>query len=351
MRTRAVPAASIPVSLSAPTGGWNARDSLANMAANDAVYSVNLFPTTTDVIVRKGHTRHATGLPGQVETLMSYAGGTSQMMFAVSSGKIYDVSSPGAVGAPEVTGLSNSRWEYVNNATPGGAYMMAVNGVDKMQYFDGTNWHTEGSGSPYNITGVDTSDVSNINIHKFRVWLVEKGTLKAYYLATGNIGGSATAFDLSGTAMLGGYLVSMYTWTIDAGYGVDDIAVFLTSKGEVIIYRGTDPSSANTWALVGIFRIGRPIGNRPCIKYSGDLLIISEDGVYPMSGALQSSRTNPRVALTDKIQYAVSSAVSRYSENFGWQLLQFPRENMIFLNVPVQEGESQQQYVMNMINK
>jgi hypothetical protein len=348
---RIVPARATPASLPAPVGGWNARDALGEMAPMDAVSLTNFYPATTDVMVRNGHTHFATGIVGQVETLFNYSGGATTKLFAIAAGSIYDVTAGGAVGAASVTGLTNSRWQYVNNTTTGGSYLQAVNGLDKMRVFDGTNWHADGDGAPYNITGVDSATLSNLTVHKFRVWFTQKNTLKAWYLATSAIGGAATAFDLSGTAQLGGYLVSMFTWTIDAGYGVDDLAAFITSMGEVIVYRGTDPSSASTWALVGVWRIGAPIGNRPCIKFSGDMLIICQDGVYPMSGALQSSRTNPKIAVTDKIQFAVSSAISLYGSNFGWQLLQFPKENMLILNVPVQAGQNQQQYVMNTINK
>jgi len=42
-------------SLAAPIGGWNARDSLAEMKPLDAVQLVNFFPTPTDVTLRKGY--------------------------------------------------------------------------------------------------------------------------------------------------------------------------------------------------------------------------------------------------------------------------------------------------------
>ena len=42
------------VSLPAPVRGWNARDSLADMKPDDAVELVNMFPQTTDVIMRYG---------------------------------------------------------------------------------------------------------------------------------------------------------------------------------------------------------------------------------------------------------------------------------------------------------
>jgi hypothetical protein len=168
-----------------------------------------------------------------------------------------------------------------------------------------------------------------------------------WYLPTNSITGAASAFDLRSVATKGGYIMGMVTWTVDAGYGVDDLAVFVTSNGEAIVYRGTDPASATTWALVGVFQIGSPIGRRFYIKFAGDALLICFDGVYPMSGALQSSRTNPKVALTDKIQSQIGSVVSTYAGNFGWQLQHFPREEMLLLNVPIGVGANQQQYVMN----
>ena len=41
-------------SITAPVGGWNARDSIAAMAVSDAVIMDNFFPSKTDVMVRKG---------------------------------------------------------------------------------------------------------------------------------------------------------------------------------------------------------------------------------------------------------------------------------------------------------
>jgi hypothetical protein len=335
----------VTASLPAPVGGWNARDSLADMSPADAVILENWFPSTSEVLLRFGFTQFATGLPGQVETVMSYNGAMNEQLKAIASGSVYDITAGGAVGAAEVTGLSNPRWEYLNFATPGGNYLYMVNGLDAAYLYDGTTWTNP------TINNVSSADLSNINLHKGRVWFIEKNSLKAWFLDAGAISGDATLFDMSSVAQLGGYLVAMATWTIDAGYGVDDLAVFLTTEGEVLIYRGTDPEVASDWALVGIFRIGAPIGKRCWMKFAGDLLIISNDGVYPLSGALQSSRTNPRVAITDKIQQAVSESIVAYGQNFGWQLVNFPRQTQLWLNVPVAEGGRQEQYAMNTITK
>jgi hypothetical protein len=320
------------------------------MAPEDAVYLTNLLPGTSDVVVRNGYTSYSTGLSGQVETIMAYSGGSTDKLFAIGSGNIYNITAGGAVGAPEVTGLSNSRSQYINVSTSGGSFLLSVNGTDKLQGYDGTNWYEDGDGT-HDISGVNTASCVQINMFKNRVWFIENNTLNAWYLPTSAIAGAAVAFPLQGIATDGGYIMAMATWTIDAGYGVDDLAVFITNKGQVIVYRGTDPSSANTWALVGVFKIGAPISRRCFLKFGGDLLLICQDGIVPMSGALQSSRTNPRVALTDKIQSAISLAVTTYGGNYGWQMVYYPKNDMLILNVPVGVGTSQQQYVMNTLTK
>ena len=332
-------------SLPSPVGGWNARDSIADMDEKDAVILTNFFPSTTSVNLRGGYSQHATGLGAQVETLISYSGAATNKLFGIAGGSVYDGTTAGAVGAAALTGLTNSRWQYINIATAGGNFIEMCNGADSVYTFDGTTW-TDRSGA---ITGVTSSTLININLHKNRVWFIQANTLKAWYLPVQSITGAASSYDLSAYCPHGGYLMAMGTWTMDAGYGVDDMAVFITSNGDCLVYRGTDPSSASTWALVGAFWIGSPIGRRCFVKYGGDLVIITQDGLLPLSRALQSSRLDPRVALTDKIQKATSDAVTNYGSNFGWTVTPFENKNALILNVPVSTNANQQQYVMNTI--
>lgn len=344
-------AVSSSVSLPSPVGGWNARDSLASMEAKDAAVMQNWFPLTTECMLRKGYTRYATGISGQVESLITYFGGTAEKMFAVASGNFYNVTSAGAVGAAVVSGKTNSRWNYTNISTSGGNFLMSANGTDKPLLYNGTTWTVIDGASTPAITGVTTTLLNNPIVFKNRMWFTEANSLRVWYLPTSSIGGAAASLDFSSIAQKGGYVVCHMTWTIDAGTGVDDYYVAVTSQGEIIIYQGTDPSSASTFALKGVWSLGSPVGNRCLYKLAGDLIYISQDGLVPLGGALQSSRVNPRVALTDKIQFAVSSAVSSYASNFGWSLLYYAPENMLILNVPVSEGTLQEQYVMNTISK
>ena len=338
-------ARAVSASISAPLLGWNARDSLADMDPLDAVILENYFPQGTYIQLRYGYSRHATGIPAQVETVMAAPLLSSNKLLAAAGTEIYDVTAGGAVGAAVQTGLTNARWQYIDYSNTSGNYVYMVNGADAPRYWDGTTWTNAA------ITGVTPASLIHINAHKSRVWFVEENSLNAWYLPTNALAGAATKFALQGVATRGGYLMAMATWTIDAGYGVDDLAVFVTSVGDVVVYRGTDVASSATWALVGVFEVGAPVGRKCFIKYAGDLLLLCRDGVEPLSGYLQSSRTNPKTALTDRIQQAMSESTTLYGENYGWQMLQFSKENMLFLNVPVQEGNLQEQYVMNTITK
>ena len=408
-------------SLPAPIGGWNARDSLAEMAATDAVTLTNWFPTPTDVTLRKGYTKYSTGITGDVNSLMNYAGPSSQTLFAAAGSNIYNCST--STASVTATGLTNSKFQHVNITTAGGSFLVACNGADAVQIYDGTAWFkvattttaqtissitnstttatlttasahglvtgnrvtiTGATAAAYNgtfvitvtsttqftytmlsnpggnasvvgtysvigITGVNSNTFVNVNLFKNRLYFTQINTLKCWYLDVNSIGGAANPLDFGSIARNGGFLQAMGTWTLDAGQGADDYAVFVTNMGEVIVYNGTDPVSATTWALTGVWQLGQTFNRRCFFKWSGDLLLLTQDGLVPLASALQSSRLDPRVNLTDKIYFAVSLAASNYYDNFGWQVNYFAAENMLILNIPISGGT--QQYVMHTITK
>jgi hypothetical protein len=310
-----------------------------------AVILQNYIPTSSSVALRKGSSSWATGISGTVETLAAYNGVTSSKLFASAGANTYNVTASGAVGAAVFTGKTNARWQHVNFATTGGQFMYMVNGADSPMLYDGTTWTVITGVSVPAITGVTTSTLINVSVFKNRLWFIEANSLKAWYLSASAIAGAANSFDLSGVFPKGGFLVAMGDWTLDSGEGVDDLAVFISSEGEVAVYKGTDPATAATWALVGIYQVGSPIGRRCMAKFGSDLLIINQDGLQLMSAALSSSRAYAQQSVTDKIQPTISQMVNTYSTNFGWQITLHPKEDCIFLNVPI-TGNSEQ-YLMN----
>jgi len=418
---QAKPFSALTASVTAPIGGWNARDSVAAMPPTDAVTLTNLYPTPTDVTLRKGYSKFSIGITGKINTLMNYAGATTQKLFAAAGTAIYNCDTATATNVYTIT---NDRFQYVNISNPAGNFLVACNGTDPTLIYDGTNWikmATTGtaatissitrvgtlatlttttphglitgnqitvsgaiptayngtfvvtvtgastltytmastpSGSAtvvgsylvnFGVTGVDSSVFINVNLFKNRLYFTEKNTLKVWYLPVNSLGGAASALDFGGIARNGGFLQGMATWTIDAGQGADDYAVFITNMGEIIVYNGTDPSDATTWALKGVWQLGYVFSRRCFYKWAGDILLLTQDGLVPLASALQSSRLDPRVNLTDKIFFAISQAADTYSTEFGWQVIYYAKPNMLVINIPNSGGT--EQYVMHTISK
>ena len=411
----------LTASLPSPIGGWNARDSVAQMPPTDAVSLTNLYPTPTDVQLRKGYSKKSIGITGKVNTLMNYAGANTQKLFAAAGSAIYNCDTSTATN---VFAITNDKFQYVNITNAGGNFLVACNGTDPTLIYNGTNWikmattttaaaitsitrsgtlatmttstpHGLATGNQititgnlpaafngtyivtvtgastltyvmattpasdattigtylvtFGVTGVNSNTFISVNLFKNRLYFTEKNTLKVWFLPVNALGGAASPLDFGGIARNGGFLQAMATWTIDAGEGVDDYAVFVTNMGEAIVYNGTDPANADTWALKGVWQLGYIYSRRCFYKWGGDVLLLTQDGLVPLASALQSSRLDPRINLTDKIFFAISQAADAYSNEFGWQVIYYAKPNMLIINVPDTSGS--QQYVMHTISK
>lgn len=337
--------------LPAPIGGLNARDALSAMKPEDAIIIDNIIPDNGKCRLRSGYEEHANGIPSNyVETVMEYAppNGLVQL-FAAGQTEIYDVTSAGAVGAAVVTGQTNGRWQSTMMATTGGNFLAIVNGVNNYQTYNGSAW-TDQNAAILGITGgsADTKEFSNIALHASRLWFVQRNTLDAWYLPTGAITGTVVKFPLGPLCKLGGSLLAIGTWTKDGGDGMDDLWVAITTKGEVIVYQGTDPASADTWQKVGVFRIAEPIGKRCMIKVGGDLGIITSTGIALLSQLIGTNLSGQRrISITNKISGAFIDMYKTAGGNFGWQIQEFASQALVLINVPAVERTTSYQFVIN----
>lgn len=343
-----------PVPIPAPVAGWNAIDPLADMDPKYAPILINWVPRTSWIELRAGYNAwcQALGANGPVETLMTYrpVGGT-QFLFAAAGGNFYNVSNQSAPVSVR-SGFANNRWQYLNFDVPGGSnYLYAVNGSDNPQLWDGTTWTI-----PTLTDGPPQTSIFNIHAHQNRLWFIPINSTKIYYLPASSIIGSFTGagagvVDLGAFMTQGGFVVAMGTWTYNGGQGPQNLAVFVTSRGQVIIYAGSDPTSSTTWTLVGVFDLPPPLGVR-CLKQIGaDLGIITLQGVLPLSQSIQLDTGAVRqAAITGRIQNAMLQAAASYQTNFGWELISYPAQGLLFLNVPQQTNVSQVQFVQNFLN-
>lgn len=332
------------VRLPAPSGGWNARDAYEAMKPNHAIRLTNWVPGLLGVTMRKGNTQYATGMTDTVETLMEYApvNASGRKLFAAAGASVFDASAAGAVGAASLTGMTSAAYQHTMFTTSAGSYLYIVNGADAPRHYDGSAWATPA------ITDATPANFITVTAHKNRLWFAEKNRLDAWYLPTSSIAGAATKFPLGPLCKLGGSLTAIGTWSRDGGDGADDLFVAVTSEGEVIVYQGTDPATASTWSLVGVFRIARPLSRRCFVKAGADLGVLTVDGpvslgqVLPAAGSVQR-----RATLTDMISDAFRLAYSIAPSDSAWSIIEAPSEGLIIMNVPSATAGTTSQYVMS----
>ena len=229
-------------------------------------------------------------------------------------------------------------------STAGGNFLVLCNGADSVRNYDGTTWTTPA------ITGVTSANLIQVASWKRRLWFVEKSSTKAWYLPTDSIAGAANSLDLGAVFRLGGKLTRIISASFDSfGQGLSDFIGFLSTNGELAVYNGTDPSTVGTFALVGVFRLGTPIGDRCTYQSGGDAVIITNDGALSLMQMLRVDRTEaPRAAITDKIAPLFVQAWQDYGTNYGWQIIGYPSAHLVIVNVPT-ASTTAVQYVMNAI--
>jgi len=320
------------------------------MRSLQAVQMDNIFPDISDVMLRRGSDTWITGANSAIKSLHAYESASGAKLFASTTTKIYDATTTGTFGASVVTCTSGA-WSSTNMSTSGGQFLVMVNGVDSMQVYDGSTWNAITGISTPAITGVATTALSYVVQHQRRLWFVKANSMDLYYLPVDSYAGAASVFPVGPLFKKGGKVTAIGTWTVDGGTGSQDFFVIVTSAGELAVYQGTDPADATKWSLVGVYEAGKPVGTRPFADFGGDLLYLSENGLFPVSEFLQSAILDVTKAVNFLVQGAYLPMVEAYKTVAGWQVLAFRRGNFLLINLPVAADTTSVQFVMNLTTK
>lgn len=321
-------------------GGLNAAASLMAMPKKDAVILENFFPFPDRLQQREGYTSHVTGLASPAYRMHVYSGSTgTEKLYATTDSGVYDVSTAGAVGAAAIA-LTNGKTSGAMLSTGAAHYLMLVNGTDSLVQYNGTAWSSVAT-----LGVVNTNTLSAVEVYRQRLYFAKKNSLTFYFLPANSVSGTMTSYELGAIFRQGGYIVAMGTWTLDSGSGPDDQLAIVSSKGEIAVFSGSDPSSSSTWAFRGVYYIGKPLGSNPLYKYGGDLLFLGENGLYPLSQTVQSAAIERTRSVTDKIRQLFNDAAVEFSANEGWQIIAQPNIPMLLVNVPA--SPQRKQFVMH----
>lgn len=343
-----------PASTPAPTSGLNSRDPLQSMPLQYAVNLTNFVATPQGVSVREGYRDYATNIDGYVNTLMPYTAvpPASDKLFAAAGSRIYDATQVGAA-TETVNGLLSSQWSHINFTGTAGHYLVACNGVDAPRHWNGSTWvqwmYNASPSVPGQVGGISNPvKFQSVISHQKRLWFVEKNSTVAWYLPINSVGGIAVSFDFGALFPRGGTLTALTSWSMNGGTGMQNFLVAISSSGDTVIYDGTDPSDSTKWTLKGTWQLGAPVGNNCFKRYGGDTLLLSQDGLMPLSTYMQSTTTQS--ALTDAIRPTLASLTNTQRGLPGFQIQDYLARNLLILNVPQINPDSNIQFIYNTIS-
>lgn len=338
----------------APVGGLNTYDSISSMPETEALILRNWLPASYGCQLRQGSRLHADEFTGDVSTLMTWSSSAGvSKVFAVDDDGIYDITTIGAVSGTPAVAVTNSWLQHTNMGNAAGNHLIAFNGTDNGFWYSAAGWQrlAAGDGSVAGTwNGVDPADLIQCTVHQKRLWAVEVESNLAWYLPPNQLYGVAASFDFGPCFTRGGYLQALTTWTHDGGNGPEDYLLAISSGGQVAVYKGLDPSSADTWELVGVYFIGETFTRRCWIQYGGDVVFLTSQGLLTMAGILKSTGgTNFSNALSRKIQSTLSNLTIEGSTRDGWELVLYTPANMLMVNIPGTSTSQNVQLVFNTI--
>ncbi len=345
-------------SLPAPVGGLNGAISYDEMPLNEAIVMDNYIPKSSSVSLRKGYKKHAYNLPFTPRTLVPYISQTGHdRLFAFGDGNVLEISEKRAYDSFGIQYLNKSKNLEAGKFSHGTLNFQQfkdriylLNGIDEPKvYLPDETGETFGTieAFPFEAENLMQSTLKNVFVSKQRLWFIEKNTMRVWYSENaGEVQGKLLCFDMGAVASFAGHLVAGASWTQDGGAGMDDLTCFITSAGEVLVYKGNDPNNASDWSLKGVYKMAAPIGDRCFLKYHGDLILISKEGFIPLSKALPLEGANASLlAFSSKVNPIIEERASFFASKSGWQALLYPAGGYALFNVPISRGY--EQYICN----
>jgi len=314
--------ASYRVTTQAPVEGWNTRDGANELQPSEAFDLQNLIPTVGGLVLRPGYVSYSEGDTTPITSLMVWSSGTSEMLIKATATTLTELSS-GATA----TGLISGYWssQMMNDR------LGMVNGTDNPRVFDGTSFST------MTISGVtEPNRFIGIKVFKSRSYFWDD-TLAFYYSQPNALGGVLTKFPLTTVAQKGGRVLSINAWTQDGGSGPDDYLVITTTKGEVIVYAGSNPSDANDWALVGRYYISEPISRRGFLELDGKLLVLTKNDIETLPDRFTRQSQPPT-----KVSGAIREAYEAKPNEVHWGLYFDAKRQLVIANIPTSDSSAEQ---------
>lgn len=186
------------------------------------------------------------------------------------------------------------------------------------------------------ITGLATSALASVWVYKSRLFFTAAGTLNLHYLAVDSIGGALGTKSLGGIFQKGGSLLFGATWSLDAGDGIDEKCVVITDQGEMAIFGGSNPAGSDPgdFDLIGRYDLTIPMGKNGTMRAGGDLLVLTQDGVVPVSEAINKDAAALSLSAVSRPIEPEWQREVRARGTVPWEVAKWPSRNMAVFSLP-----------------
>jgi hypothetical protein len=362
VRRQPIPARFQELYIPAPTGGLNTVSPGGLLPDTDCLSLWNMVVAENGLRSRLGSREWCTGLTGAsdnlVRSVLPFKGSqaSKDRVFACTSSGIWDVTSSSA--APT---LVIAFADTTGDAGYGVAHALVTAAGHFLAYADEQNglyYYTESTdtwakvamgGGASQISVIDPASIRFVTTFKHFVIFALKDSQSLYYLASGSIYGAATAFPLAGQFLHGGNVVGMWSCTYDGGAGMDDSLVVIAAGGDLVIYQGTDITTANSFGLKGRWFLGGiPAGRHIASNIGGDLLIITKMGLLPLSRLVTGAALeDSRLYETFKVSNLFNQLMLTRSSLRGWSIRLNPEDNTLLVTVPTYTSQACEQLAMS----
>lgn len=261
------------------------------------------------------------------ERLISAAANTA------SDHRLFDISS--GTASLIKSGFVGSKWR----ARAMSGRLAMVNGGDQPQELQ----YTPGTGVTIRdlaITGGNPNPEAFkiIHVHKSRSYFATGDEPAFWYSEVNALGGTLNRFPIDRVSDTSGNVIEISSWTRDGGSGPDDYFVIFLDTGEVIVYAGSNPSSAADWSLLGRYKLGRVLA---VTQFGGKLHAVTDQDY----NVLPDDLLTEGIQVPSKMSGAARDAVRRDASD-NWQILFDPVWGWRVINVPA--GNNREQHILNL---
>lgn len=328
--------------LQTPILGMNSRDDRSKLPPGYCKTLENWICRNDILEARRGHSQHIGSLGGSVRSLISsYSETGAAKLLAATNGAIFDITD--GVAVQKGAGFLSDDWQHT---TLDGFTVMA-NGRDTPLYYKASvgNLLTTAF-TPVVNSGFSSSTIVQFHNYRGRLYGVKRESGDVFFGPDGAV--ASGAFDRLRTSFQfsrGGYVMWVSSYSRDTGSATSELLVVASSQGEILVYTGAFPGS-DDFELISKFYVGKPIGRRSFFWIGPDLIIITVNGVYPLSSLLSIGQVNEYAAISNTLMRDFNDSARNYGSLFGWQGLVWEEGGYGLINVPITTSRAIQ-YVFN----